>query len=131
MALWKARVSTGVRVYFKVVRNGALVSGLATGLFTVVLINPADTASTTLAVTGSTQQGGVYYVDVPSGFLTTNGAGHYGLSIGVHKPNPQPIDDEILESVEVTARDLDDLATPQDVLDNTDTVVGYIGQKIV
>ena len=120
MAIWKARTANGVRAYFKVVRTGILSTGLATGLFNALLINPQDTANQALTVAESTQQAGVYYVDIPGAFLTTHGAGHYGLSIGIHKPNPQKIDDEILMALEVTDQDLDDLAS---------TI--YVGQKIV
>lgn len=111
MAIWKSRVSTGVRAYFKVVSTaGNLVTGLAPGLFTCRVINPADTAFVALPVTQSTQQAGVYYVNVPAAFLGVHGAGAYGLSLGIHRAAP-PLNDEVLESLEVTIRDLDDIPT--------------------
>jgi len=119
MALWKARTANGVRAYFKVVKSGALSTGLGAGVFTCLLINPQDSANQALTVTESTQQAGVYYVDIPSAFITTHAAGHYGLSLGVHSVGPK-IDDEVLYSLEVTDQDLDDLAS---------TI--YLGQKIV
>jgi hypothetical protein len=111
MAIWKARVSTGVRAYFKVVNSsGNLVPGLNPSFFNCRVINPADTAFVALPVSQSTQQPGVYYVDVPSSFLSAHGPGAYGLSLGVHRPSP-PLNDEVLESLEVTVRDLDDIPT--------------------
>ena len=130
MAIWKARVAAGVRCYFKVVRQGSLVTGIPAGQFNCLLINPIDTANTALTVTQSTQQAGVYYVDIPSGFLTTHGAGHYGLSLSVHKPAPQPVDDESLVSLEVVVNDADDAATLVDVDSARDAIIVYIGQKI-
>lgn len=118
MALWKAKTASGVRVFFNVVRNGSLVSGVDPGDFTVTLINATDTANISLSVTESTQNSGTYYVDLPTGFLTTHGANHYGLSVGIHQSAPK-IDDEVLFPIEVTTRDLDDLAQPGDAMDLT------------
>jgi hypothetical protein len=116
MAIWKARTSTGVRTYFAVVRGGALRTGLVAGDFAVTLIDPDDSASTTLTVTESAQLAGIYYIDIPSAFLTTNGVGHYGLRIGIHAAAPAQ-DDEELESVEVNTSDIDFIAG--DVWDET------------
>jgi len=131
MAIWKAKVADGVRCYFKVVRSGLLVTGIPSGQFSQFscrLINPADTANQTLTVNQSTQQPGVYYVDIPSGFLTTHGSGHYGLSLGVHKPAPQPVDDESLASLEVVVNSGDDIAA--DIIAARDAIIVYVGQKI-
>lgn len=115
MALWKARISTGVRAYFAVSASGILRTGLGAGVFTVRVINPTDTAFTAPAVSQSTQRAGIYYFDVPSAFLVTHGAGHYGVSIGVHAAGPK-LDDEKLESLEVNTRDIDDLATNNSIV---------------
>lgn len=110
MAIWKAKTASGVRAYFKVVSAGSLVAGLGAGAFNALLLNPGDTANQSLAVAQSAQQAGVYYVDIPSAFLTTHGAGAYGLSLGVHSVLPA-VNDEVLYSLEVTVRDLDDIPT--------------------
>jgi len=112
MASWKARTSTGVRVYFKVVYGGALATGIDPGDFTAVLIEPGDSDNAALTVAESTQQSGIYYTDIPSAFLTTYGTGHYGISVGVHSGGPPPVvDDEVLIPLEVNVTDLDFLAT--------------------
>jgi hypothetical protein len=128
MAIWKAKVADGVRCYFKVVKNGNLATGIVSGDFNCLLINPADSANQALTVTESTQQGGVYYVDIPSGFLTTHGSGQYGLSLGVHAIGN--IDDESLVSLEVVVTSSDDHATLVDVDAARDAVIVYVGQKI-
>jgi len=110
MGYWKAITTDGVRVYFKVVRNGNLRTGLLAGVFTVLLINMDDNDSTALTVNESTEKPGVYYVDIPTSFITTYGAGFYGLSIGVHAVGPTT-DDEVLYSVEVTTLDLNNVVT--------------------
>lgn len=118
MAIWKARTATGVRAYFKVVSaTGNLITGVPAGSFTVLVINPADSANQALTVSQSSQQPGVYYVDIPSAFLTTHGAGAYGLSIGVHNGSPA-VNDEMLASLEVSVRDLDDIPTAVQVRDS-------------
>jgi hypothetical protein len=106
MALWKARTGTGVRVYFKAVSAGSLVTGLGPGAFTVKVINPTDTAVQAVTVAESSQQGGVYYFDVPSAFLMAHDIGHYGLSVGIHSAVPS-LDDEALFPLEVNATDID------------------------
>jgi hypothetical protein len=115
MAIWKALLSSGVRAYFKVISGtGDLAAGIDPADFTVFIINPQDSAKQSLTAVESSQQSGVYYVDIPSAFLGTHGVGQYGLSIGVHQMAP-PINDEVLESVEVTSTDFDDLATGADM----------------
>jgi len=114
MALWKARTVNGVRVYFSVVDNaGFLIPGIAPASFTSLLITPNDAASLAMAVVPSAQRGGVYYCDVPAVFITANGVGAYGLSLGVHSALPA-INDETLLEVEVTVNDYDQLTVPFD-----------------
>lgn len=103
---WKTLTTTDLRVYFRVVSGGNLVTGLSPNVFTALLINPTDTSSSGSTVTQSTQKPGVYYTDLDSSFLINNGVGMYGLSIGIHKPSPNRIDDEVLFSIEVTDGDL-------------------------
>jgi hypothetical protein len=115
MAIWKARIANGVRAYFAVSSSGVLRTGLSSGVFTVRVINPTDTAFTSPTVSQSTQRSGIYYFDISSAFLTTHGAGHYGVSVGVHATGPK-LDDEMLESLEVNTRDIDDLATNNSIV---------------
>lgn len=114
MALWKARTVNGVRVYFSVVDNtGFLIAGIAPASFTALLITPNDAASLAMAVAPSIQRAGVYYCDIPAAFITVNGVGAYGLSLGVHSVVP-PVNDETLLEVEVTVNDYDQLTVPLD-----------------
>lgn len=117
--LWKAVRDEGVRAYFKIVDSGGiLATGLGSGDFNALLIAPDDSANQALAVSESTQQAGVYYVDVPSAFLGTHGAGMYGLSLGVHSTSPS-IDDEVLYPLDVTVHDLDRIASFVGALEGT------------
>jgi hypothetical protein len=106
MSYWKTLTSTNLRVYFPVKVGGNLSINLSPSLFTVVLINPGDTSSSISTVEQSTQKPGIYYTDIDSNFLISNGIGMYGLSIGVHKNPPNRIDDEVLFSIEVTEGDI-------------------------
>jgi hypothetical protein len=106
MSYWKTLTTTNLRVYFPVKLGGNLVPGLSPLLFTVVLINPDDSDSSISVVGESSQRPGIYYIDIDSTFLITNGIGMYGLSIGIHKLPPQRIDDEVLFSIEVTDGDI-------------------------
>lgn len=127
MAIWRALTSAGVRVYFNVVNSaGNLRTGLTSGVFTVVLVNPGDTANTVLTVTQSTQKPGVYYVNIPSAFITTHGPGHYGLSLGVHATGPK-LDAETLHSVEVTQEDVDTVA---DAVWNVPLEAGFSASRV-
>jgi len=131
MAIWKAKVASGVRFFFKVVDSGGnLRVGLAPGVFTCLVIEPGDAANQAIAIAQSAQQAGLYYGDVPSAFLLANGVGHYIISIGVHAAAPK-LDAEATESLEVTQRDLDDLAQPGDQMDLlpaaiTDVAIGVL-----
>lgn len=111
MGFWKTIISNNLRIYFPVTSGGNLVPSLPGTVFTSILINPDDTASLITSVTQSTQRPGIYYTDITSSFITTHGTGMYGLSLGIHKPAPNRIDDEVLFSVEVTDGDLSTLTT--------------------
>lgn len=69
-----ARASAGIRVWF-IVQNadGSLRTGLGAGDFTVTIIRDDDAATNSPAVAQSSQLSGVYFFDVPTAFLTTNG----------------------------------------------------------
>jgi len=110
MALWKTKRANTLRVAFPVKRNGALVTGYTSGI-TVELLSPDTTVSSgVLGVTESTGKPGVYYVDIPTGFLGTHGIGAYGLVIELAVTGPK-INDADLLPLEVVDSDLGDLAT--------------------
>jgi hypothetical protein len=110
MSYWKTIITDNLRVYFPVKSGGSLVTGLNQLIFTSILINPEDSASFTGTVLESTQRPGIYYTDIDSTFLITHGSGMYGLSLGVHKPAPQKLDDEVLFSIDVTEGDLESIS---------------------
>jgi len=109
MGFWKTIISNNLRVYFPVKSGGNLVPSLSPAIFTSSIINPTDSNSLTTPVSQSTQKPGIYYTDITSSFFINNGVGMYGLSVGVHKPTPNRIDDEVLFSIEVTEGDLSTL----------------------
>ena len=109
MSYWKTIITDNLRVYFPVKSGGNLVSSLSSSFFTSSIINPTDNNSLTTSVSQSTQKSGIYYTDITSSFFINNGVGMYGLSVGVHKPAPNRIDDETLFSIEVTEGDLSTL----------------------
>jgi hypothetical protein len=111
MSYWKTLTLTNLRVYFPVKVGGNLSTNLSSSFFTSSLINPYDSDSDTLTISQSSQKPGIYYTDLDSNFLITNGVGMYGLSIGIHKPVPNRIDDEVLFSIEVTEGDLSTLVS--------------------
>ena len=111
MSYWKTLTTTDLRVYFRVTSGGNLVSGLSPLIFSSTLINPDDSDSSISTITESTQKPGIYYTVLDSLFLVLNGVGMYGLSIGIHKPAPNRIDDEVLFPIEVTEGDLSTLTT--------------------
>jgi len=106
--VWWTKTTAGFRVWF-VVRTGAgaLRTGLVAGNFAVTVVNPADSATSTPAVSESTQLAGLYTFLVPAAFLVANGVGEYGLAIRV---TLAPLD-AVGAVLRVSLADLDDLAT--------------------
>lgn len=116
MSYWKSISNSNLRVYFKVTDKGFLVEGLTSDLFDTLLINPLDSASSATIVNESSQRPGIYYTDLDSVFLVNNGIGMYGLSISLHKPEPNRLDDEALFPIEVSQNDINFLSTKIDDL---------------
>jgi hypothetical protein len=83
--MYTTRIDQTLRVFFPVSSAGALVTGLLPGIFTAVVVNPQNTATSTPAVAESTKLG-VYYFDVLSSFFVTHGAGMYGVTVEVSVP---------------------------------------------
>ena len=82
--MWWAKTAVGFRGWFLVETNGgSLRTGLVAGDFTVTVVNPSDTAGTAPVVSESSTKGGLYFFDVPTAFLTTNGIGEYGVVIEI------------------------------------------------
>ena len=74
MNLWFTKDSNGFRGWFVAIQTtGLLRTGLVAGDFTVTVVEPGDTASTTPSVSESSTKAGLYTFLIPSSFLTTNG----------------------------------------------------------
>ena len=106
--------SVGGRRYITpVANNGSIKTGLVAGDFTVVLSAPSGNPPTTTTITpvhiasGNMQDS--WIVDIPSGFLTTNGVGDYYLRVVIAATGPK-FDGVIGEPVLVTQNLLDDIS---------------------
>ena len=82
---YTVRTDEGIKVCFAVVRsNGTLRTGLASGDFTVTVINPNDDATTTPTVTQMSQKTGMYCFTIPTaGWLATHGVGVYAFVVEI------------------------------------------------
>ena len=71
------QTSDGARVSILVQQPSAeLATGILSGSFTVTVVAPDMTTTTTATMTESAK-GGLYYFDVPSAFFAANGTGCY------------------------------------------------------
>ncbi len=104
-----SRTDEARRVYFRVERNGRLVTGIASIDFSVNVRNPADTL--TMPIPSVTESGkpGVYYFDMNTGFMGTHGVGAYGGAIEVDSTSPFARTTVQVE-VNVTQEDIDTIA---------------------
>ena len=110
------RQADGYRGWFPVEQNnGTLRIDLAAGDFVVTIVDPDDDAVTTVAVTQSTQKSGMYYFDVLSGFITTNGIGEYGVVIEINTrtgPSGPPHTVQTMNAVlKVSVQDFDSITS--------------------
>ena len=72
------RQADGFRGGFAVIQNsGILRTGLVAGDFTVTVVDPADTTTSSPAVAQAANKAGAYTFLVPSAFLVANGNGNY------------------------------------------------------
>ena len=131
--MWFTKTADGYRGWFVVTQsNGSLRAGLVAGDFTATVINPADSTSLAPAVAQSATKSGLYFFDVTSGFITTNGVGEYGIVIEVDTfagpSGPPHVRSALSEVLGVTAEDFDTLAKPGDAMD---LVVGAVDAAAV
>ena len=84
MSYFATRTDQGIEVSFSVVQsNGTLRTGLVAGDFTVTVVNPQDTATSTPAVSEKTSKAGLYEFTIPSAFMGTHGVGVYSFVMQV------------------------------------------------
>lgn len=112
--MWFTKQATGYKSWFSLVRkNGSLAPGIPAGSFIVTIINPADTASSSPAVSESAVKPGLYFFEVPSAFLIANGLGEYGVSVEVsHIAPPLRITRSFGATLRVTDMIFDDVMRP-------------------
>ena len=109
------RTASGFRVWFFAVRgNGLLRSGLVAGDFVATVVDSTDAASAIYVVSESTQKPAMYYFDIPSSFLLTNGVGEYAVGIQIDTragPSGSPhVRTAFTDVLKVTTEDFDSLA---------------------
>lgn len=113
-----ARQTVGGRAWFSVQTNkGALRTGMGAGSFTVTIVEPGDGANTTAAVSESSQLSGLYYFDVPSAFLVTNGVGEYAATVVINETSNPKIATTTTFGVKITEQDIDSLGIDASALE--------------
>lgn len=106
-----ARTTDGYQAWFALKSGaGTIRTGAVPGNFTVTVVNPGDTASSSPAVAESTTKPGVYKFTIPSAFLIANGVGEYAVVIEVNVPGPSPVRDVFSGALVVSLEDFDSLA---------------------
>ncbi|NIQ78488.1 MAG: hypothetical protein GTN93_10420 [Anaerolineae bacterium] len=82
--MWFTRTADGIRGWFRLqTPSGVLRTGAVAGDFVATVLDPSDTTSSIVAVSESTTKAGIYFFDVSSTFLTTNGTGFYVVVVEV------------------------------------------------
>lgn len=106
--MWFSRNADGYQAWFTVAdKHGALRTGGVAGDFTVTVVNPADTASSSPTVSESATKPGLYTFLVPTTFFTTNGVGGYGVVVEVDMNTSPKIETVLGEVLRVFAEDFD------------------------
>lgn len=110
--MWFTKDDDGYRAWFSVEdKNGLLRTGGVAGNFTVTVVEPGDTASSTPTVSESSTKPGLYTFLVPSSFFATHGVGGYGVVVEATFSSPPKIDAVFAEVLRVFAEDFDSLGT--------------------
>ena len=122
--MWFTRDDQGYRAWFTVVdKNGLIRTGGVPGDFTVTVVNPADTASTTPAVAESATKPGLYTFLVPSTFFATHGVGGYGVVVEVIMLTSPKVEAVFGEVLRVFDEDFDSVAT---TVQNIESIVSRV-----
>lgn len=110
--MWFTRTDDSFRAWFQVVTNaGVLRTDALSSSFTALVINPADSATSTATVTQSLQKPGLYYFDVPSSFLTASGPGEYGVSVEVNITTSPKVVSAFSDVLRVSYNDFDTITS--------------------
>lgn len=108
------KVGEAHRIGFSVATiDGAPATGVAAIDFTtLVQIGAATTAPAVVELSG-----GLYYLEIPAAFSTTNGAGNYLVNVSVNSTSPAVVATMPARTIKFELRDQDDLAQPGDAMD--------------
>ncbi len=110
--MWFGKQADGVLASWIAINpDGSLRTGDAANQ-TLTAVNPADDNNETPAVSESTELGGLYTALITSGFLIAEGTGNYKVVLE-RTTGPRSSAHKVLQ---ITARDLDDLAQPGDAM---------------
>ncbi len=99
----------GFRAWFTIVEKGVPVPGISSSAFTISVRDPADSVTNSPSVTES-GIGGLYYFDIPSAFITTNGIGSYAVLVEVDSTVQPKVTDAMSEVLRVSQVDVDIVA---------------------
>lgn len=124
------RVNETHRVFLTIKRsNGVPAPGVDPGDVTITIRNPADDASSVVALVESALGGGLYFFDVPASFTSTHGTGIYGLLIDIDSTSPK-VRDTAGGSIPFFSTDIDAIQTTAALAEvNIDEVHRRLGLK--
>jgi len=109
--MWFTKQADGFRGWLTLKRNnGLIITGAVSGDFTVTVVDPTDTNTTSPTVNESTAKPGLYTFLIPSSFFTTNGNGGYGVVVEIDKNNAPRTQDTISKVLRVFTEDFDTIA---------------------
>lgn len=110
--MYFTRVNDTFRGWFQLVRSvGTLRVDSLSSSFTAIIVNAADSASTTAVVTQSQQKQGLYHFDITSSFLETHGVGEYGVSVEVNESSNPKIVTAFSKVLKVSLEDFDTIVS--------------------
>jgi hypothetical protein len=139
--MWFTKDVNGFRGWFPVaLSNGSLRTGLVAGDFTVTVVDSADGDNFLPTVSESTQKPGLYYFDIDTTFLTSNGVGDYGILVQVDTfagPSGGPnVRASFGGNLKVSEKDFDDIVDAaaitdiQTALSNVENIVTNIESDV-
>jgi len=110
--MWFSRTDDTFRGWFQVITGtGVLRTNILSSSFTVVVINPTDTANVTVPVTQSLQKLGLYYLDIPASFLSSSGPGEYGVSVEIDVTTAPKVTTAFSNVLRISYQDFDTIVS--------------------
>lgn len=130
--MWFTRTVDGLRGWFRVQEaSGKPRTGIASGDFTVTVVDPAN-ATTTSPVVAESIKPGLYYFDILSPFLVGGGIGEYGVLVEVDTTGAPKVRATFSRALKVNTKGFEDVgtgATPADIADAVwdEVLSGHLG----